>query len=107
MVTDVFRHEVEVGFDDLSVLSEEDVHVFLLNWNLEESPPPYYLDVDGRRFAYTGSTLLIKGYGASTRRVVQEHEAEGRLVLFVERGGRYLIYAHDPAAEDEDEEEAS
>ena len=99
------QHEVEVSFDDLAVLSEGDTDVFLLNWNLEESPPPYYVRVAGREFSYTGATLLIKGHSAAISRTVQEHEAEGRLVLLLEREGRFLVYAHDPNATDEDDAE--
>jgi len=99
------QHEVEVTFDDLAVLSEGETNVFLLNWNLEETAPPYYVVVDGRRFSFTGATLLIKGHGAAVGRTVAEHEAEGRLVLLVERAGRFLVYAHDPNASDEDDEE--
>jgi len=99
------QHEVEVAFDDLAVLSEGDTDVFLLNWNMAETAPPYYVVVDGRRFSFTGATLLIRGHSAALAKSVQEHEAEGRLVLLVERGGRFLVYAHDPNATDEDDEE--
>jgi len=99
------QQEVEVTFDDLAVLSEGATNVFLLNWNLEETTPPYYVLVDGREFAFTGATLLIRGHSAALTRTVAEHEAEGRLVLLVERDGRFMIYAHDPNATDEDEAE--
>jgi hypothetical protein len=36
---------------------------------------------------------------------VRAQEAEGKLVLFVERGGRYLAYVHDPSAPVDEEDE--
>jgi hypothetical protein len=105
MTREQVQHEVEVTFDDLAVLDEGDSSVFLLNWTLAETPPPYYVVVEGRRFSFTGATLLVKGHGAAIARTLQEHEAEGRLVLLVERDGRFLVYAHDPNATEEDDEE--
>lgn len=99
------EQEIAITFDDMGVISEDDLDVFLYNWNLELQPPPYYITVEGRRFAFTGQTLLIKGHGAALRRAVHEHEAEGRLAILVERNGRYLIYAHDPNATDDDGDE--
>ena len=97
------RHEVEVGFEDGAVISEDGVDVFVFNWTLPPEPPPYYVRVAGRRFAYSGETLLVKGHGAWLSRLVREHEAEGRLVMLVERDDRYLIYLHDPNAIEDDE----
>ena len=37
---------------------------------------------------------------------VREHEAEGHLVLLGERDDRYMRYVHDPAAIEDDEDEA-
>ena len=99
------RHEVEVGFEDGAVISEDGVDVFVLNWNLQPEAPPYYVRVAGRRFSYTGETLLVKGHGAWMARMAREHEAEGRLMMLVERTGRYLIYVHDPNAVEDDEAE--
>jgi hypothetical protein len=105
MVADLIRQQVDVSFEEMGVLADEEgVEAFTLDWNLEEAPPPYYLNVAGRRFAYTGETLLVKGHGAKFGAVVKEHEAGGRLVIFVERAGRLLIYVHDPSATDDDEE---
>lgn len=95
----------ELTFDDLDVISAEDVDAFSVNWNTAATPPPYYFIVDGRRFAYSGETFLINGFGAGLPRWVQEHEAEGRLVMFAEREDRLLAYVHDPAAEAEDDED--
>ena len=99
--------EVEVGFDDLTVLSEGDADVFVLNFNGEAGPPPYYVTVNGRRFSFTGETFLIFGHSASLSSWVREQEAEGMLVLLGERDDRYLRYVHDPAAELEEAEEAA
>ncbi|MYE46563.1 MAG: hypothetical protein F4X25_07395 [Chloroflexi bacterium] len=99
--------EIEVGFDDLTVLSEGDADVFVLNFNGEDGPPPYYVTVNGRRFSFTGDTFLIFGHSASLSSWVREQEAEGMLVLLGERDDRYLRYVHDPAAELEEAEEAA
>ena len=96
--------EVEVGFDDLTVLSEGEADVFVLNLNGEEGPPPYYVTVNGRRFSFTGETFLIFGHSAMLSDWVREQEAEGMLVLLAEREDRYLRYVHDPAAELEEAE---
>lgn len=106
MVAELIRQQVDVSFDDMGVLVDENlgVEAFILDWNLDPAPPPFYLNVADRRFAYSGETLLVKGHGAKFGRIVQEHEAAGRLALFVERAGRLLIYVHDPAATEDDEE---
>lgn len=105
MVAELIRQQVDVSFDDMGVLEDESgTQAFILDWNLDEAPPAYYLNVEGRRFSYTGETLLVKGHGAKFGRIVREHEAAGRLAVFVERAGRLLIYVHDPAAPDDDDE---
>jgi hypothetical protein len=97
--------ELAVGFDDMTVLSEGGVDVFVLNLDADEDVPPYYLDIAGRRFAFSAVTFLVKGHSAQLSRFVREHEAEGRLVVLGERKERYFAYVHDPSAEaDEDEE---
>ena len=92
-----------VGFDDLTVLSEGGADVFLLSWTLEDEPPPYYVEVAGRRFGFTQETFLIKGHSATLSRWIREQEEAGRLPLLVEREGRYLKYVHDPNETDEGE----
>ncbi len=87
--------EIAVTFDDMTVLSEEGVDVFLLNWNDEEAPPPYYVDVGDRRFVFSSSTFQVKGHGPLLPGQLREHEAEGRLPLLVERDDRYYLYLHD------------
>lgn len=91
--------EVTLTFEDSYVLSTEDVDAFAFNWNDEPEPPPYYVNVDGHRFSYTGLTFLVRGHGAELPDWVKENEAEGRLVLFVERGTRLLAYVFDPSAD--------
>ena len=106
MVAELIRQEVQVSFEDMGVIEDDSgVQAFILDWNLDPAPPPYYIWVDGRRFAYAGETLPVKGHGATFGRVVTEHEAAGRLVMFVEREPRLLVYIHDPAAQDDDIEE--
>ena len=56
---------------------------------------------NARRFHLGSDSFLMCGQSASRRRFGREREAEGQLVLVVERGGRYLTYLHDPAADDE------
>jgi len=98
--------EVQVTFDDMTVLSEGGIDVFVLNWNESEDPPPYYVDVAELRFAFSASTLLVTGHKAILADYVREQQAEGRIPLFVERDERYYVYLHDPdAGEDEDIEE--
>ena len=93
----------EATFDDLYVLTADDVDAFALNWNEEPTPPPYYVVVNGKRFGYTGLTYLVRGYGAALPRWVKEEEAAGRLAMFVERDDRLLAYVYDPEAEAEAE----
>ena len=93
-----------VGFDDLDVLSTEGVDVFVLDLSEQPDVPPYYVTVAGRRFAFTATTFLVQGHGANLPEYVQEQEAAGNLVLFVQRGERYYAYLHDPNAIEEDEE---
>ncbi len=97
--------ELAVGFDDMTVLSEDDIELFVLN--LEEDPdlPPFYVDVAGRRFAYSSSTFPVKGHGATLPPFIREQEAAGNLVILVERSGRYMAYVHDPNAVYDDEED--
>lgn len=98
--------ELEVGFDDLTVLSEGESDVFVLNLNGDDQPPPYYITVNGRRFSFTGDTFLIFGHSASLSNWAREQQEQGLLPLLAERDDRYLRYLHDPAAalEEEDEE---
>jgi hypothetical protein len=97
--------EVAVGFDDMTVLSEGGVDVFLLNMEEFEDVPPYYIDVAGRRFSYTAITFLTKGHSAQLPDYVREQEAAGNLVIIGERGGRYLAYLHDPTVVAEEDAE--
>ncbi len=94
-----------VEFEDLFVLSTDGVDIFVLNLNEDDAPPPFYVDVGDRRFSFTSTTYLVKGHGAQLPEFVTAEEAEGRLVLLVERDERYLVYSHDPNAPDEDDEE--
>jgi hypothetical protein len=96
--------DLAIGFDDMTVLSEGGVDVFLLDWVQADDVPPYYIEVAGRRFAYTAVTFLTKGHSAQLPDYVRAQEADGNLVLFVEREGRYLAYVHDPDAPVEDDE---
>ena len=95
-----------VGFNDLYVVSTNDVDVFALNLNTWEGPPPFYLNIEGREFALQPSnTYLVTGHGAALPTWIQAEEAEGRLTVLGERGGRYLVFSHDTTAVDEEEEE--
>lgn len=108
MTTDA-AHEtsVELTMDDLYVLGADDVDAFAVNWNEEAWPPPFYVTVDGRKFAFVGQTYLVRGYGAELPDWVKSEDAAGHLVLFVERDDRLLAYSFDPAAESEDDDEAA
>ena len=100
--------EVAVTFDDMTVLTEDGVDLFVLNWNEFAEVPPFYVDVEARRFAYASQTVLVAGRGAVLSDFVREQAAEGLTVLLVERDDRFLLYIHDPAAgADEDEEGAA
>ena len=95
-------------FDDLFVLSTGGVDVFVYDMlETAELPqqPPYYVTVDGRRFAFSGMTFLEHGHGAVLPRWVREEEAAGHLTLFVRRNERLMGYVHAPAAVDEDDED--
>ena len=96
--------EIAVGFDDMTVLSEGGVDVFLLNMDDFEDVPPYYVDVAGRRFSYSSTTFPTKGHSAHLPRFIAEQEAAGNLVVLGERNDRYIAYVHDPNAVSEDEE---
>lgn len=97
---------VVLTFDDLFVLSTGDVDAFVYDMAESPMPPPYYITVDGRRFALAGLTFLEHGHGAVLPRWVRDEEAAGRLAMFVRRGERLLGYVHDPAAVDDDDEDA-
>ncbi|MCA9848651.1 MAG: hypothetical protein KC461_04150 [Dehalococcoidia bacterium] len=109
MTTDApeMAHEtsVELTFDDFYVLTADDVDAFAVDWNEEPAPPPFYVVVDGKKFAYTGQTYLVRGYGAELPDWVKAEDAEGHLVLFVERGTRLLAYSYDPTIEEEEDGE--
>ena len=98
------RTDVAVTFEDMTVLSEAGIDVFVLNWNDSEEVPPYYVDVDGRRFAFTATTFLVIGHSSELPAWVREQEQEGRLPLLVERDGRYLRYVYDPTADVEEDD---
>lgn len=105
MTTETAPHRTSVSltFEDFYVLTAEDIDAFAVDWNEQPDPPPFYVEVDGKRFAYTGLTFLVRGYGAELPKWVREEEAAGHLVLFVERGSRLLSYVYDPTAEAEEE----
>ena len=94
---------MSVTFDELYVLESGGVDCFVLNWNDAPDLPPYYITVDGRRFAFTGTTYLVKGHGAALPKWVRDEEAAGHLALFVERDDRLMAYLHDPNAVEDDE----
>lgn len=96
---------ITLTFDDLFVLSTGAVDAFVYDMAEATVPPPYYITVDGRRFALTGTTFLESGHGAVLPRWVQEQEAEGHLAMFVRRNERLLAYVHDPAASEDEEGE--
>ncbi len=98
--------ELALGFDDLDVLEEDGIEVFVLNMNESPDVPPYYVDVAGRRFSYSGVTFLVRGHSAALPGFVRDHEAAGRLTLMVERNSRYIAYVYDPTAIAEDDDEA-
>jgi len=95
---------VTVGFEDLYLLSESGVDVFVLDLSRDAGQPPYYISAEGRRFAFTGRTFLNPGWHTALPREIQAEEAEGRLALLVERPKRFYLYLHDPAAEAEAED---
>ncbi|MDA0271386.1 MAG: hypothetical protein O2798_09515 [Chloroflexi bacterium] len=95
---------VGLTFQDFYILSSGGVDAFAINWTEQDEPPPFYVTVEGRRFAFNGLTYLVKGYGAQLPQWVREEEAAGRLVLFVERDDRLMCYVHDPAATEDDAE---
>ena len=96
--------EIEVAFEDMTVLSEDGTDIFVLKWDADGGPPPFYVDVSGRRFGFTADTFLLNGHGASLPSFIREEEEAGRIPLLVERDDRYYVYLHDPTAEDEVDE---
>ncbi|MDA1010302.1 MAG: hypothetical protein O2888_02375 [Chloroflexi bacterium] len=94
---------IDATFQDMYVLAAGDVDTFAINWNEHDEPPPFYVNVDGKKFAYSGLTFLVRGYGAELPTFVREEEQAGHLVLFVERGERLLSYVFDPEAEDDED----
>lgn len=93
-------------FEDFYILTGDEFEAFAVNWNDEPSAPPFYVDVDGKRFAYQGVTFLVRGHGAELPDWVKAEDEAGRLVLFVERLERLLAYSYDPNAEVEEEDAA-
>ena len=63
---------ITLTFDDLFVLSTGDVDAFVYDMADSLVPPPYYITVDGRRFALSGMTFLEQGHGAVLPRWVRE-----------------------------------
>lgn len=94
-----------LGFNDLYLVSTGGRDVFALNLNDWDHVPPFYLDVEERQFALQAVTYLVTGHGARLPEWVASEESEGRLTVLAERDGRYLVYSHDTAVEEEDEEE--
>ena len=105
--TDAHETSVELSIEDMYVLTADDVDAFAVDWNAYPSPPPYYVTVDGKRFAYVGETYLVRGYGAELPDWVRAEDALGHLVMFVERDDRLLAYSYDPAADLPEEDEAA
>ncbi|MBM3141146.1 MAG: hypothetical protein FJZ92_13305 [Chloroflexi bacterium] len=93
-----------VGYEDFEILETGDVDVFVLNVNELRGLPPFYVEVDGRRFGLQRDTFQVRGHGALLPAWIREQEAAGRLVLLAERRERFLVYVHDPSATDEDDE---
>lgn len=98
--------DIAVGFDDLYLISEHGIDVFVLDLSRDPEQPPYYVNVEGRRFAFSGRTFLNPGWYVSLPREVKAEEAEGRIPLLVERPNRFYLYVHDPAAESAEDEGA-
>ena len=95
-----------LGFRDLYIVSTLGVDVFAVNLNTWDHTPPFYLEIEGRRFALQPkNTYLVTGHGAKLPNWIQAEEAEGRLTVLAEREGRFLVYSHDTNAVDEDEDE--
>ena len=103
MTTAADTTAITLTFDDLFVLSTGDIDAFVYDMAEATAPPPYYIEVDGKRFAYTGTTFLEHGHGAVLPRWVREEEAAGHLAMFVRRNERLLGYAYDPAAADDED----
>lgn len=95
--------ELAATFDQMDVLAEDGFEVFVLNIEEREELPPFYIDVHGRRFAFTSTTFPVKGHGATLPPFVRAEEAAGHIVLLAVRGDRYMAYVHDPAAPADDE----
>lgn len=99
--------ERTLTFGDMYVLATGGVEVFVYDMADEPDPPPYFINVAGRRFAYTGDTYLQDGHGAVLPEWVRQEEEAGRLVMFVLRHERLLAYLHDPAAPAAEDDEAA
>lgn len=104
-VEDESSEAMVVNYDDLELLQTDGVDSFVLNLNGRPTTPPYFVDVDGRRFSLLRETFLVRGHGATMPQWIREQEAEGRLVLLAERSDRYLVYLWDPNADGEDDDE--
>ena len=96
-----------VGFGDLYLVSTERIATFALNLNGWNRPPPFYLSIDGRKFAMQPSnTHLVTGYGAELPQWIEAENDAGRLTVLVARAGRFVIYSHDPEADVDVDDEA-
>lgn len=96
---------ITLTFDDLFVLSTGGVDVFVYDMGDADGQPPYYVAVDGRRFAFSGTTFLEQGHGAVLPRWVHDEEAAGHLALFIRRRERLIGYVHDPSASEDGEDD--
>jgi hypothetical protein len=106
LVVDEEAKVLHATYNDFEILETGDIDVFVLDLNELASKPPFYIEVDGRRFALQRDTFQVLGHGAKLPAWVREQEAAGRLILLAERGERFLVFVHDPAAAEGDEDGA-
>jgi hypothetical protein len=105
LTVDAETQTMHATFEDFELLETGGADVFVLDLNEFEGVPPFYIEVDGRRFGLQRDTFQVLGHGAQFPAWLREQEAEGHIVLLAERDDRYLAYVFDPNAEEEGEEE--
>jgi hypothetical protein len=88
------QKKINVEFEDLDVIGDQEQETFVLNLNSFEGKIPYYIYVDKFDFNFSGRSFLINGRSALLPNLIKIHENINKLTLLVERDRRFYIYVH-------------
>lgn len=88
------QKKINVEFEDLDVIGDQEQETFVLNLNSFEGKIPYYIYVDKFDFNFSGRSFLINGRSALLPNLIENNENNNQLTLLVERDRRFYIYVH-------------